>query len=95
MNTIGYFHSGPPIDFSKQGYIVTSTHTLKISPTKPYNVMKFKDWLEMDRIAPIADIEISVDEFQPRKAIASRYATKTINNKFYGIVSMGSKKSNE
>jgi hypothetical protein len=100
-----FFSIGPPIDYSKQGFLVTSTHTFKVQPTKPYNVMKFKDWLEEDRYAPKAEIDIPLDEapvnvsivekFKPRPGIMSRYGLKTINNKFYGIISVDSKKSND
>lgn len=100
MNTVGYFSIGPPIDYSKQGFVVTSTHTFKVQPTKPYNVMKFKEWLEEDRYAPEATIDIAVDEFTPKKSLMERYGKTPINNNFYGVVSfspdgISSKKSND
>lgn len=103
MNTVGYFSVGPPIDYSKQGYIVTTSHSFRVKSSKPYNVMKFTEWLEEDRYAPEATIDIAVDDFQPKKSLMERYGQKVINTKFYGVVSftsdgvsnLGSKKSND
>lgn len=102
MNTIGYFSVGPPVDYSKtsSGFLITTTFTIK--PTKVYSIKKFEDWLELERYAPKPQVclpmyeapvdvpVIDVDGFKPRQSLLSRYGQKVINNKYYGVISIGS-----
>lgn len=49
-----------------------------------YHIMKVKEWLKHKKNM----FTIEEDDFTPREIITSRYATKMVNNKFYGVVNI-------
>jgi len=48
-----------------------------------HHIMTVKEWLIYKK-----NKQIDIGEFTPRQAIESRYATKKINDKFYGVVNV-------
>lgn len=52
---------------------------------KKHHIMKVKDWLKRDSYSAIVE-QGFID--QGKYIVESRYATKMINNKFYGVVNI-------
>ncbi len=69
------------------GYIwATYVPINEIEIIQNHHIMKVKEWLKNKKNMFI----IEDGEFTPREIIASRYASKMINNKFYSVVNIES-----
>ena len=54
-----------------------------------YNVYRGKKYLEPGYVfAPYIPMIQDPQEFRPRRSIMSRYATRVVNNSFYGTVTV-------
>jgi hypothetical protein len=64
-------------------------HDFLTGEGKCYNVYRGKKYLEPGYVfAPYIPIIQDPQEFRPRRTISSRYATRVVNNSFYGTVTV-------